>query len=177
MTKIYVATFNMAKLNAVKEAFDEIIDYKDNYDIMPCKGESGVSKQPKTDEETLQGAINRAQNINYRDGFRIGLEGGVTLQNDRLLLINYGALIDPEGHLYTAGGARIELPLEMVSPIYDEGVELGDIMESYKSETRSHEGAIGIFTDGYVSRSDLFVHVIKLLWGQYSYQKNKRNNK
>ena len=174
MPKIYVATFNVAKLNAVREAFDEIIDYKDNYEIMPCKGESQVSKQPKSDEETMNGAINRAQNIAYSDGFRIGLEGGVTLQNDRLLLINYGALIDPEGHLYVAGGARIELPKEMISPIYDQEIELGDIMEAYKEDVRSHEGAIGIFTDGYVNRSDLFVHVIKLLWGQYSYHHNKK---
>src|SRR5699024_8922648 len=49
--------------------------------------------------------------------------------------------------------------------------ELGDMMDSYahKQAVRNNEGAIGIFTNDLISRKDMFVHVVKLLRGQWEY--------
>jgi non-canonical (house-cleaning) NTP pyrophosphatase len=33
----------------------------------------------------------------------------------------------------------------------------------------SKQGALGIFTQGLVTREDIFLQMVKLLWGQYNY--------
>jgi inosine/xanthosine triphosphatase len=43
-----------------------------------------------------------------------------------------------------------------------------------KQNIRNHEGAIGIFTNGFVNRVDMFSHVTKLLYGQYQYRLNRK---
>lgn len=51
--KVIIGSFNQAKIKAVKQVFK---DYK----VEGIDSPSEVSSQPTTDEETLLGAINRA---------------------------------------------------------------------------------------------------------------------
>lgn len=166
--KIMLASLNPAKAKAVSLAFPSA-------EVILHEAQSGVSKQPKSDEETMEGALNRARNLPAGKWFRIGLEGGVTRQAGRLLLINYGALISPAGKEYLAGGARIELPRAMIKPLYEEGEELAEVMGAFYdlAAVRSGEGAIGVFTEGLVTRPELFVHIIKLLYGSYLHDQRK----
>ncbi|MEF7598116.1 DUF84 family protein, partial [Bacillus anthracis] len=68
----------------------------------------------------------------------------------------------------------ITLPDDFLAPL-EEGKELSEVMEEFvqRKDIRSHEGAIGIFTDDYVDRTELFVHVVKLLVGQYKYDEKQ----
>ena len=77
-----------------------------------------------------------------------------------------GKYLWPEGAYYVT--RRFLAPLE-------DGKELSEVMEEFvqRKDIRSHEGAIGIFTDDYVDRTELFVHVVKLLVGQYKYDKKQ----
>jgi non-canonical (house-cleaning) NTP pyrophosphatase len=36
---------------------------------------------------------------------------------------------------------------------------------------RKNEGAVGIFTNGLINRSEMFSHIMNLLVGQFHYQK------
>lgn len=87
-----------------------------------------------------------------------------------MYLCNWGSLVTPDGKIYTASGAKIILPREIELELKD-GNKLGDIMDRYarKKEVRTKEGAIGIFTNGLVSRQEMFTHVVKLLRGQWEY--------
>ena len=97
----------------------------------------------------------------------IGLEGGVMETSYGLFLCNWGALARKNQPTIYAGGARIKLPDDLATRLRS-GDELGPLMDEYceRKNVRSKEGAIGIFTNGAVNRSDMFLHIVKILIGQ-----------
>lgn len=166
MNKCYLGSQNKVKLEAVKEVLK-------NYEIIGLKVNSLVSDQPLTDDETIKGALNRANSL-PKDGLRVGLEAGVQLYNDILFLVNWGILIDENDNVYYAGGTRIPLPEFVKNKLLNEKMELADVMDEYMKtqDLRSKEGAIGVFTNSLVKRKDIFVHIMKLLYGQYLRKEN-----
>ena len=166
--KIAVGSTNNAKLEAVRNVFSG------NFSIIECNVSSDGSPQPFSDEETIQGAINRAKKALLQIGadIGIGLEGGVTETPYGLMVCNWGALVlssEPMKPI-VAGGARILLPEEIAGRLRN-GEELGTVMDDFcqRKNIRNHEGAIGIFTNGYVNRGEMFTHVVKILKGQLDY--------
>lgn len=164
--KIIIGSKNPAKIQAVQNAF--LNDYL--YDMVDVP--SGVSAQPFSDDETIRGAINRAENaIHTGNGeIAIGLEGGVHETSFGLMLCNWGALKLKGQPPFIAGGARILLPEEIAFRIRN-GEELGPVMDEYanKQNIRKKEGSIGVFTNGKINRIEMFTHVTKLLAGQLEY--------
>ncbi|MGX4669950.1 DUF84 family protein [Cerasibacillus sp. JNUCC 74] len=163
---IIIGSLNPAKVKAVQEVFPEA-------SISQLDADSGVSRQPFSDEETKRGAINRAlacMNITPSP-IAIGLEGGVMFIGNQLFLCNWGALVTPEQKVYAASGARILLPLEITEQLL-QGKELGDIMDNYVKRylVRKKEGAVGIFTNERITRQKMFAHVVELLRGQWEYE-------
>ena len=59
--KIAIGTKNPTKVNAVKKVFGDTFTY------VEVAVQSGVSPQPFSDEETIQGAVNRARAAVERD--------------------------------------------------------------------------------------------------------------
>lgn len=167
--KVVVGSKNKTKVGAVEKVWGDAT-------ITSLSVPSGVAAQPFSDEETMQGAINRAKRA-LQEGeaqIGIGLEGGVMKTAHGLFMCNWGALATSDGKTFVAGGARIKLPDDFLTPL-EEGKELSEVMEEFvqRKDIRSHEGAIGIFTDDYVNRTELFVHVVKLLVGQYKYDEKQ----
>ncbi len=161
MTKAYLGSTNQVKIAAVKTVLK-------NYEVISYDVDSKVSCQPFSDDETIKGALNRAKQLPI-DGLRIGLEAGVQEINQQLFLVNWGVLIDQEDNTYIAGGTRILLPLVVQQELYKKTKELAIIIdELYNTkDIKHHEGAIGLFTAGEVTRIDIFIHIVKLLYGQY----------
>ncbi|PKR84340.1 DUF84 family protein [Heyndrickxia camelliae] len=167
---VAIGSKNPAKINAVKQAFKEM---HMEVEIQPMDVASGVRAQPFSDEETIKGAVQRAKNClnNQEVEIAVGLEGGVTESEFGLQVCNWGALVERTAAPIIAGGARIILPEEISSRLRT-GEELGPVMDNYanKKSVGKKEGAIGIFTNGLVTREEMFVHVMKLLIGQYQYR-------
>jgi inosine/xanthosine triphosphatase len=163
---IIIGSKNPAKIQAVQNAFSN--QYKFHSIDVP----SNVNEQPFSDEETIQGAINRAElALQLGQGeIGIGLEGGVQESPLGLFLCNWGALVLKGHPPLIAGGARILLPEDIAQKLRN-GNELGPVMDEFskKQNIRQKEGAIGIFTKGLISRVDMFTHVTTLLVGQYKY--------
>lgn len=170
--KIIIGSKNPAKIHAVQVGFQS---YQAEFTSMNVP--SGVKEQPFSDEETIKGAINRAYAaLKEGDGeIGIGLEGGVQETECGLFLCNWGALVEDGEVPIIAGGARIPLP-ETVAVRLLVGEELGPVMDNFtnKEDIRKKEGAVGVFTNGHISRAEMFAHVMKLLVGQYEYRKMKR---
>lgn len=166
---IAIGTKNRAKTAAVQKVVE---CYIDNVQFEALNVASNVADQPMSDEETRQGAINRAQATLATSDAQLGfgLEGGVKMLNGVMYLCNWAALATREGAIYTAAGAQIPLPVELATEI-QRGHELGPIMDAYvqQANTREHAGAIGVFTNGYVDRQEMFEHILTLLVGQYMY--------
>ncbi len=165
--KIAIGSTNPVKEGAVKDVFGET----DN-EFVSLNVPSDVSSQPFGDEQTAQGAINRAKACLEKvdADVAIGLEGGVTDSKYGMFVCNWGALADRKGKVVIASGARFLLPDE-VSEKVREGRELGEVMDWFtkREEIRKKEGAIGIFTNGMVTRQEMYQHLVKLLAGQHQY--------
>ncbi len=173
--KIAVGTKNNTKVKAVKAVFHEA-----HHAIIASDVQPNVSKQPFSDEETLQGAIERATLAVHEQQAHIGigLEGGVfAAHNGTVWLCNWGALVDRDGVVVVAGGARIPLPAE-ISEQLKTGKELAEVIDEYadRRDVRSNEGAIGILTNGAIDRTTMYTHIVHMLKGQYEHQKKGWRN-
>ena len=70
--KVVVGSTNPVKVSAVKEVLKET-----NYEVISFDSPSGVSNQPFSDVETLEGAAHRAKLCLSKGEIGIGLEAGV----------------------------------------------------------------------------------------------------
>jgi inosine/xanthosine triphosphatase len=169
---IAIGTKNPTKVTAVITAFSPYLPGE----FVSTNVSSDVSAQPLSDNETMTGAINRAKNALKSEDAQIGvgLEGGVTKTEHGYFLCNWGAVVDCQLQPIVAGGARIPIPDE-IGMLVSSGLELGDVMDQYvkKHNVRHNEGAIGIFTNGCVDRTEMFTQLSKLLVGQYLYNHKK----
>ena len=165
--EIAIGTTNKAKIQAVQTIVNQ---YFDNITYTYFKAASQVSDQPMTTEETRLGAVNRANNTSTATeaALSFGLEGGVTEIAGEMYVCNWGALTLADGTIFTAAGAQIRLPQEIAQEIRS-GKELGPVMEHYtqRLDIRQGAGAVGIFTQGIVTRQTMFEHIVSLLVGQY----------
>lgn len=172
-----IGSTNRAKVEAATKV---ISLYDSTAEIQQCKSESGVRPQPIGDEETLEGAMNRARFVqnNHPEAIGIGLEGGVRFVGEEMYLCNWGALSLPSGKIITAGGAQIRLPKELAAEIM-QGKELGPVMEMYfnNKNIRQKEGAMGVFTAGAITRVELFSHIMQCLIGQMMYERQQKAEK
>lgn len=71
-------------------------------------------------------------------------------------------------------GSSFRLPVD-VSQGIREGKELGPLLESRTSidNLREKQGAVGLFTQGLVTRQQLYEQIVQLLLGQYLYHKER----
>lgn len=161
MFKAFVGTTNRVKIEAVKAVLTE-------YDVIGIEVNSGIGPQPKSDEETILGAYNRAQGL-PQGGLRFGLEAGVEKHNGMIFLVNWGVLIDEDDNVYYGGGTRLPLPQAIGERLYHEEVELATLIDEYyhREDIKHQEGAVGILTNNYVRRVDIFIHIVRILYGQY----------
>ncbi|WP_347838657.1 inosine/xanthosine triphosphatase [uncultured Draconibacterium sp.] len=160
--KIVVASKNPVKLNAARLGFET---YFDNVEVKGIEVESGVSDQPKSDAETLAGAENRV-NIakqNYADAaFWIGIEGGIEYGVSGIEAFAWIVIKAAENY----GRARttsFQLPPQVAEYI-KEGYELGEANDIVFNQVNSKQksGAVGLLTNGKVSRTVLYKQAVEL---------------
>ncbi|AHG03149.1 hypothetical protein HALDL1_05760 [Halobacterium sp. DL1] len=117
--------------------------------------ESGVAEQPWGDDETVEGARNRAQRA-LGEGYDlgVGLEGGVHQRGGQLFLVMWAAATDGE-RVELGGGPRIRLPNDVAARLRD-GEELGPVMDDLldTSGVAENQGAAGVLTDGITDRTE-----------------------
>ncbi|MFB5189332.1 inosine/xanthosine triphosphatase [Alicyclobacillus fastidiosus] len=156
MVQIAIGSKNPAKIQAVTTAFDLMdIDARVEGVDVP----SGVSAQPMSNEETMQGAVNRAKRTLLAGEFDygIGLEGGVQETSYGLMLCNWAAVADRDGLVSVGAGVQIMLPDAVAEEIRG-GRELGEVIDEWAGghDISKGEGTIGILTQGQINRSQMF---------------------
>src|SRR3989344_2609895 len=125
---IRVGSENRNKIEAVRQVIQ-------NYDFLKlagvegCKVDSGVSNQPSSLEETIQGAINRARNAFQNCTYSIGLESGIIPvqvgKSKRYFEHTVCSIYD--GKKYGLGfSPAFELPPKVVRLIVYSGINLED---------------------------------------------------
>lgn len=175
--KIAVGTKNKAKVGAVEAIVRE---YFPEATIESIEVSSDVSVQPFSNEETRQGAINRARNtmLQTNADFTFGLEGGVDEIAGEMYCCNWGAVTMKDGTVISSSGAQFALP-DIIAQQLRVGKELGPVMDVYTNSEniRQHQGAIGIFTNNLIDRKEMFEHIVRLLVGQLLFKLNNDQKK
>ncbi|MFN7947266.1 MAG: inosine/xanthosine triphosphatase [Blastocatellia bacterium] len=122
---------------------------------------SMVSAQPLSDHEMFIGALNRARQALEQIGganYGVGIEGGVLDTEDGMWAYAWAVVTDREGHIGKGQTGRFLLPEGVARLIRDEGLELGEADDRYfgRSNSKQQEGAIGILSDGRITRLQLY---------------------
>jgi len=157
-----VGSTNPAKLEAVHRALARLAP---GCSVEGIDVPSGVNAQPFGDEETRRGALARARIALSMSGADVafGLEGGVIFEADVPWLVSWVAAIDESGRVGEASGLRMRLP-SVAAQRLRAGEELGDVIDALFEVRLSKQaaGAIGLLTEGFVSRTDAFADLVAM---------------
>lgn len=163
MIKIVVASKNPVKLDAVHEGLSVFLH--EPIEVLGVSVESGVSDQPMSDLETLQGAEIRVKNIQdqFPDyDYYVGIEGGVEESVSGLMAFAWIVISKGEtiGRARTAG---FFLPPK-VAVLVHQGYELGDAddMVFSKQNSKQQNGAIGLLTNDLITRKLLYMPAVQM---------------
>ncbi|NTU98383.1 inosine/xanthosine triphosphatase [Candidatus Falkowbacteria bacterium] len=155
---IKVGTTNKAKIEAVEEMVREY-PLLAGFEVVGVKAESGVSDQPMTIEETINGAMNRAKNAFCECHFSIGLESGlfpVPKSKTGYMDVCICAIYDGEEYFLGMSSAW-EFPDKRITDlIVNEGLDMTQAVNKAGMTNNptigAAEGAIGILTKGRLTR-------------------------
>lgn len=166
MRTIIVASQNPVKLEAVKMAFERMLSGKE-LSVEGVSVSSGVSDQPMSDTETLQGAHNRA--LNARDAspeadFWVGVEGGSEDVGTEMRTFAWVVILSRDtDSLGKARTAAFLVPQE-VAALVRQGKELGEADDIVfgRVNSKQQNGAVGILTNDAITRVDLYAPAVMM---------------
>lgn len=152
-----VGSENPVKINCVVEAAKA---FWPEASAIGANTDSGVSAQPDSDHEMLLGALNRARQALEKTPeaqFGVGLEGGTLDAEDGMWAYAWIVVVDRQGRLGKGQSGRFLLP-EPIAQLVRDGIELGEADDRFfgRSNSKQQDGAIGILSDGVVTRLDLY---------------------
>ena len=157
-----VGSTNPAKLEAVHRAFARLAP---GCSVEGVSTTSGVRAQPVGDDETRTGAQARARTALAESDadVGIGLEGGVIFEGDAPWLVSWVAVVDRDGRSDEASGLRMPLPASAAARLRA-GAELGEVIDALFNThlSKQQAGAIGLLTEGFVSRTDAFADLVAM---------------
>ncbi len=162
MPTIVVASTNPVKIEAVRLGFAKMFpDQVFRFESISTP--SGVSSQPLSDQETLQGAFNRASDASRlipQADYWVGVEGGVEDIEEGMAafawVVVYTSRLTGKGRT----GAFFLPPA--IARMIRQGKELGEADDIFfkKSNSKQANGAIGILTGDVIDRTRLYEHAV-----------------
>ncbi len=149
---------NPFKVEAVRETIRGY-DFLRESSVVPVAVDPGVSPQPLSLEETMQGAINRAKNAYHDCAFAIGLQDGimpipftVTGYMEKVCCAVYDGK-----RVYVGISSGFEYPAEVIQLILDKGMEARDAVKAADLRKETDQGIddIALLTKGRLSYKGL----------------------
>ena len=161
MLKVIIASKNPVKIQAVKNGFKKMFKIK-KFEFDSIKADSQIGDQPISDEQTLQGAINRIKSIEKNKAdYWVGIEGGVEAKGKEMEAFAWVVVKDKLGKIGKGRTGTFYLPPQIISLI-KQGKELGeadDIVFGIKN-SKQKMGSVGILTHRIVDRTDYYTHAV-----------------
>lgn len=167
--KIAIGTLRAPKVEGIKQGVAECPYFdavRDDIEYLTRDVSSDISHMPTTFAMAMAGAKNRADNLRKESivaDYYVGIEGGTAYMGERAVIFGCVYVRDTQGVGHYGFSAMAEVPRVCVRMIYDEGKELGPIMEALSGVTdiRSANGSFGAWTDDMFTRKDEFVMAFK----------------
>lgn len=164
---VVVASQNPVKIGAARQGFSRMYPGR-SFDVRSVTVPSGVPAQPLSDQQTRQGALNRACNARAAEpaaDFWVGIEGGVdTGGNDGPTeSFAWVAIECSDGGVGRARTAAYYLPRETEKLVRD-GMELGlaDDLIHGRTNSKQRSGSVGILTEDAVDRAAYYTQAVIL---------------
>ncbi|MEW6505758.1 MAG: inosine/xanthosine triphosphatase [Chloroflexota bacterium] len=162
--RVVVASHNPVKMEAVRSGFERMFPQTE-IEVQAVNVPSGVSHQPMSDAETLQGALNRAGAARLavpRADFWAGVEGGVEQQKDGLSAFAWVVILSPD-RCGKARSATFDLPPALAEMI-QQGVELGEADDRLfgRQNSKQQNGAVGLLTGDVIDRARYYEQAVVL---------------
>ncbi len=163
---IFVGSNNKVKIAAVKEI---LRDYPllERAKIRGVEVSSGVGTQPKSLEETVRGAMNRARNAFRGCSYAFGIESGLmVVPNTKTGFMDVCVCAIFDGQEYHLGlSSAWEAPKDVTSYMLSDGLDMNDAARkaglTKKRRVGSEEGLIGILTKGRLTRKEYTKEAIR----------------
>ena len=145
---VAVGTSSELKHGATARAFQRLYSHLD----IQCSTAEVPSMESPTDEQTWQGARQRAkQSIGSAD-YGIGIEAGITTRQDRAMLMHVCAIVDSAGYLTWGTAPAFMLP----AGIAENGMDIADLVPD------DHASLAGYLSDGRVTREHLVEEAVTM---------------
>lgn len=158
MKKIVVASKNPVKLAAALNGFKAMFPGEE----FSCDGvsaPSGVADQPRDDDETLRGALNRAENVSKlaEGDFWVGIEGGIEDKEGNMEAFAWIVTRSKDGKMGKGRTGTFFLP-PPVAELVRQGKELGeaDDIVFKRSNSKQENGAVGLLTGNVIDRAKYY---------------------
>ncbi|HZS06853.1 MAG TPA: inosine/xanthosine triphosphatase [Blastocatellia bacterium] len=153
-----VGSENPIKINCVAEAAAE---FWPEARAIGINTNSLVSAQPASDHEMFMGALNRARQAlagTQSASYGVGVEGGILDTEDGMWAYAWVVIVDRAGNIGKGQTGHFMLPEGVARLIREEGLELGEADDRFfgRSNSKQQEGAIGILSDGRITRLKLY---------------------
>jgi len=164
--KIFVGSKNPIKIEAVREILQDYSNLN-SASVFGVDVNSDVADQPKTLEETINGAINRAKNAFADCDYSFGLESGlmaVPKTKTGFMDVCVCAIYDGR-EVYLGLSSAWEPPKVVVDYMLREGLNMND--SAFKAgltnnlKIGSEEGLVGIVTKGRLTRKEYTKEAIR----------------
>ncbi|WP_254522350.1 inosine/xanthosine triphosphatase [Natrinema caseinilyticum] len=164
--EVAVGSTNPVKIDAVERTLERYDPTVTAVDV-----DSGVGEQPRTVDETVRGAENRARRaLAATDAdYGVGLEGGIARleATPGLSLIMWGAVTDGV-RTERGGGPTLRLP-DRIAERVTEGAELGPVVDEIlgTEHVAEAEGAAGVLTAGLTDRTQALGEAVACSFGPF----------
>ena len=158
--KINIGSTNKSKINAVSEIIKDY-EHLSAARIEGIEANSGVSAQPKSLDETIMGAMNRAKSVFGDCDYSIGLESGLmSVPNTKSGYMDVCVCAIYDGKEFHLGlSSAWEFPDKKVTDLMlKDGLDMSQAINKAGLTKNpligSEEGAIGILTKGRMDRKE-----------------------
>lgn len=166
--EIIVGSKNKAKVQAVEEILREY-PHLASANVTGTEAASEVSDQPKTLEETIRGAMNRAKNSHEGSDYSVGLESGlmeVPYTKSGYMDVCVCAIYDgKEFHLGLSSCWEFPDP-KITELMIKEGLDMSQAINKAGLTNNpfigSEQGAIGILTKGRTDRKEYTKQALRM---------------
>ncbi|MDP2749334.1 MAG: inosine/xanthosine triphosphatase [Nanoarchaeota archaeon] len=176
MKKVMITSKNPVKINAVKIGFEKMFP-GEHFEFESVSVPSNVKDQPTSNQETMDGAINRAEHArtSFKNAdFWVGIEGGIekaksefeAQKEHEMEAFAWVVIKSNKNQGKLEGKARTGtffLPKKIVELI-EQGKELGeadDIVFGHRN-SKQNNGAVGILTGDVITRTTYYSEAVVL---------------
>lgn len=156
--KIVVGSLNPVKVEAVEAAFGLVFPSQ-VFEVVGCEVESGVSSQPMSEAESIQGALQRAKLALKNTGadYGVGLEGGLHQLSDLWFDSGWIVVCDKNGNIGIGETVKMIVPPQVMKLVHA-GDELGVACDKVFgiSNSKQKQGHFGLMTNNAVTRATCY---------------------